>query len=87
MYEENFAILFILGSPACRAVLMCVAALELDVSFKKANSANEGEDPQMKWTIRVNNRAAKCQFFTQIISVQLNLPQEKARQLREVFDI
>ena len=26
-------------------------------------------------------------FFTQIISVQLNLPQEKARKLREVFDI
>ena len=32
-------------------------------------------------------RAAKCQFFTQIISVQLNLPQEKERKLREVFDI
>ena len=26
-------------------------------------------------------------FFTQIISVQLNLPQEKANKLREVFDI
>ena len=26
-------------------------------------------------------------FFTQIISVQLNLPQEKARKLQEVFDI
>ena len=26
-------------------------------------------------------------IFTQIISVQLNLPQEKARKLREVFDI
>ena len=26
-------------------------------------------------------------FLTQIISVQLNLPQEKARKLREVFDI
>ena len=26
-------------------------------------------------------------FFTQIISVQLNLPQEKARKLREFFDI
>ena len=26
-------------------------------------------------------------FFTQIISVQLNLPQEKARELQEVFDI
>ena len=26
-------------------------------------------------------------FFTQIISVQLNLPQEKTRKLREVFDI
>ena len=32
-------------------------------------------------------RVAKCQFFAQIISVQLNLPQEKARKLREVFDI
>ena len=32
-------------------------------------------------------RVAQCQFFTQIISVQLNLPQEKARKLREVFDI
>ena len=29
----------------------------------------------------------KVNFFTQIISVQLNLPQEKARKLREVFDI
>ena len=26
-------------------------------------------------------------FFTQIISFELNLPQEKARKLREVFDI
>ena len=26
-------------------------------------------------------------FFTQIISVQLNLPKEKARQSRQVFDI
>ena len=32
-------------------------------------------------------RVAKCHFFTQIISLQLNLPQEKARKLREVFDI
>ena len=64
MYEENFAILFILGSPACRAVLMCVAALELDVSFKKANSANEGEDPQMKWIISVNN-SISCFFSVQ----------------------
>ena len=26
-------------------------------------------------------------FFTQIISVQLNLPQKKARKLREIFGI
>ena len=26
-------------------------------------------------------------FFTQIISVELNLPQEKARKLREVFEV
>ena len=32
-------------------------------------------------------RVAKCQFFTQIISVHLNLPQEKARKLRQVFYI
>ena len=64
MYEENFAILFILGSPACRAVLMCVAALELDVSLKTSNSANEGEDPQMKWTISVNN-SISCFFSVQ----------------------
>ena len=31
-------------------------------------------------------RVAKCQFFTQIISVQLNLPKEKESKLREVFD-
>ena len=33
------------------------------------------------------NRVAKCQFFTQIISVQLNLPQEKVRKSRQGFDV
>ena len=33
------------------------------------------------------DRVAKCQFFKQIISVQPNLPQEKARKSRQVFYI
>ena len=35
------------------------------------------------WLLELHN----VNFFTQIISVQLNLPQEKARKLREVSDI
>ena len=34
-----------------------------------------------------SSRVAKCHFFTQIISVQPNLPQEKARKSRQVFYI
>ena len=35
----------------------------------------------------VGGRVAKCHFFTQIISVQPNLTQEKARKSRQVFYI
>ena len=37
--------------------------------------------------IKIEAELHNVNFFTQIISVQLNLPQEKARKLREVFDI
>ena len=51
--------------------------------FCFADHTFDGRSPRGSDT----NIVAKCQFFTQIISVQLNLHQEKMRKLREVFDI
>ena len=38
-------------------------------------------------SISLESELHNVNYFTQIISVQLNLPQEKADKLREIFDI
>ena len=68
---------------------------QVPILMKRVKRVQHTQRVSVKWhEMGFNNqhptsthRVAKCQFFTQIISVQLNLPQEKARKLREVFDI
>ena len=58
-------------------------AKEVEIEGKKLISTINREGKKL-----INaNRVAKCQFFTQIISIQLNWPQEKARKSWQLFDI
>ena len=61
-------------------IVECVQIGEVITQSRQAWTSQRNFVPCNRPIIRV----AKCQFFTQIISVQLNLPQEKAQQ---VFDI
>ena len=71
--------------------LICsVGALKNDSNFTDVTLACEdGTQLEAHKVILASSspRVAKCQYFTQIILVQLNLPQEKARKSRQVFYI
>ena len=66
--------------------------IDRDEDLQKTNTKTKTPRHRQRQMISASKtqymlRVAKCQFFSQIISVQLNLPQEKMRKLQELFDI